>query len=103
MVSSTLKKVLCAMGPRESAKTFVEVTLQLRPKHSSIVVGCGVTSLEVIKHAKDQEAPPREKTVIPEGEHGALTPLIPQCRPGIPDAGHIPRVLVLLFYLGSWN
>ena len=58
MVLGALKKVLCAMGPWESAETFVEVTLQLRPEHVSIVVACGVSFLEVFKHAKEQEAPP---------------------------------------------
>lgn len=58
MVLGALKKVLCAVGPWESAETFVEMTLQLRPKHASIVVGCGVSSLEIVKHAEEQEAPP---------------------------------------------
>ena len=58
MVSNTLKKVLCAMGPWESTETFVEATLQLRPEHASIVVGCGGSSLEVGKLAKDPKALP---------------------------------------------
>lgn len=66
MVSNTLKKVLCAMGPWKSTETFVEVTLQLRLEHASIILGCGVSSLEVVNHAKDQKSLPWEKTGIPE-------------------------------------
>lgn len=77
MVSNALKKVLCAMGPWESTESFVEVPLQLRPEHASITVGCGVSSLEVVKHAKDQEALPWKKTVIPERRKWSSTTSYP--------------------------